>query len=252
MSRKAPRRFYREVGIAERDGAFAVLLDGKPAKTPRGASLQLPSLALAEAIAEEWRAQGEHLAPSNMLLTGLANAAIDRASTQRGQVIEHILAFGRSDLVCYRAEAPASLVERQKETWDPLLAWAWEKYKLRLLSDMGISYIEQPMDAAVRMRELASALDEFLLAAFEPATALTGSFILALALIDGHIGAEQAFAAAQLDELYQAGKWGRDSEAEQRRGRLFAELNAIELFVRLLRDMHHKQQQEHKGGSGLS
>jgi chaperone required for assembly of F1-ATPase len=234
MSKKL-RRSYKDVAVGERDDGFALLLDAKPAKTPAGAPLALPTRGLAEAGAEEWRGQGERLEPTTMMLTHLACSAIDRVGRGRGKVIEHALGFGRGDVLCYRAEAPDELAKRQKEIWDPLLHWAHESCGLRLAADAGIAYIEQPADALLRMQELVAQLDDFTLAAFDAAATATHSFVLALALVRGKLGAEEAFEAAQLEELYQAEKWGSDAEAEARRKRLREELMAIGRFVRLLR-----------------
>lgn len=231
---KQMKRFYKEVWIAGGEEAFLVSLDGKPAKTLQGAVLEVPARRLAEEIAGEWRDQGEHIDRATMPLTGLANSTIDRVSRNRGQVIDHILGFGRNDLLCYRAEAPAALAERQKALWDPLLDWARTKHGLRLMADAGIAYIEQPVDAIVRMQELVSGLNDFMLAPFDLASSLTGSFVIALAIVEGHLTADGAFAAAQLDEIFQAETWSRDAEAEARRARLLAELEAAERFVRLL------------------
>lgn len=236
MNANGVRRYYKSVAIAERGESFAVLLDGKPAQTLHGAPLLAPTRELAEAIAEEWRAQGDQLNPQSMALTALANLAIDRIGSGRGAVVEHILAFGRSDLVCYRAEAPAELRARQNAMWDPVLSWAQTDHGIRLVADAGIAFIEQPVDALVRMQEIVAPLDDFSLAAVDWASARTGSFVLALALIEDRMNADTAFAAAQLDELYQAEKWGRDAEAEARRNRLLDELKAAERFVHLLAD----------------
>lgn len=231
---KQMKRFYKEVAVAEGADAYVVLLDGKPAKSLQGAVLEVPAQRLAQAIAAEWRDQGEHIDRATMPLTGLANSALDRVSRNRGQVIDHILGFGRNDLLCYRAETPAALAERQKALWDPLLDWARTEHGLRLMADSGIAYIEQPVDAIVRMQELVSGLNDFVLAPLDLSAALTGSFMIALALVEGRLTADGAFAAAQLDEVFQAEKWGRDAEAEVHRARLLAELEAAERFVRLL------------------
>jgi len=231
---KQMKRFYKDVTIAGRDDGYVIFLDAKPAKTLQGAALSVPSRALADAIAEEWRNQSERIDSSTMPLTGLGNSAIDRLCQNRGQVIDHILGFGRSDLICYRAEEPAELAARQKEIWDPLLDWAQMKHGLRLMADAGISYIEQPLDAIVRMQEVVSGSNDFTLAPFDLSASLTGSFVIALALVEGHVSAESAFAAAQLDEIFQAEKWGRDAGAEARRTSLLAELKAAERFVQLV------------------
>jgi chaperone required for assembly of F1-ATPase len=234
MNEKPVRRSYKSVSIAQRGERFGVLLDGKPAQTPGGVPLAAPSRALAEAIAEEWRAQGERLDPQSMALTALANVAIDRVGAQRGTVVEHILRFGRSDLLCYRADTPPELQVCQNATWDPLLGWARTEHGIRLVADAGIAFIEQPADALVRMQEIVSPLDDFCVAALDWAAARTASFVLAFALIEGRVDADAAFAAAEFDPLFQAEKWGRDAEADARRERLLDELKAAERFVRLL------------------
>ncbi|MGH6887695.1 MAG: ATP12 family chaperone protein [Rhizomicrobium sp.] len=235
MSERAVRRFYKDVQFGERDGGFVLLLDGKPAKTPHRAPLVLPTRRLAETIADEWRGQGERIDPRTMKLTGLAHSAIDRAGRERGKVIDHAMSFGRSDLLCYRAEAPEALARRQSETWDPLLEWAHDGRGLRLTADAGIVYIEQPADALLRMQELTAGFDDFTLAAFEAAATVTGSFVLALALVEEHESADAVFEAAQLEELYQVEVWGREAEAEARRQRMREELRAIERFLGLLK-----------------
>lgn len=234
MSERPVRRFYREVAVAERDGAFVILLDEKPARTLGGAAFVVPTRALAEAMADEWRGQGDPLDPATMILIRLAQAAIDHVGRRRGEVIDHALAFGRSDALCYRAEASEALAARQNAVWDPLLEWARSSCGLRLMADAGIGYIEQPADAVLRMQELAADLDDFTLAAFDAAATATGSFVFALALVEGHLSADEVFHAALLEELYQLETWGRDAEAEARRLRLGEELAAIGRFVGLL------------------
>ena len=229
------KRAYKAVEIAAAGNGFAVMLDGKAARL-RSAPLQLPNRALAEAVAEEWREQGKQLDPERMRLTGLVASALTRVPAERGAVIEHILGYGRNELLCYRATEPADLAVRQKAQWNPMLEWIHTKHNVRLVADSGISFIGQPVDALVRMQEIVSDLDDFELAALDAAAALTTSFVVALALIEQHISAEEAFAISHLDELYQAEKWGRDAEADCRRVRIVAELKAVERFVSLLGD----------------
>lgn len=233
MTRRRPKRNYETVDVAAAGKNFAILLDGKPAKIG-SVALEVPTRALADAIAHEWREQQQHRDPARMRLSALAGAALTRVSKQRGAVIEHILGYGRNELVCYRAAEPPELSARQKAQWDPLLAWVHERYGIRLVADSGISFIEQPVDARVRMQEMVSARDDFELAALDAAATLSSSFVVALALVERHLGAGDAFAASHLDELFQAEKWGRDADAESRRARILAELKAVERFVSLL------------------
>jgi len=234
MTRR-PKRSYEVVAVAPSEGGFALLLDRKPAKF-NGAVIVLPTVMLAEAVAQEWRGQEKLLDPERMRLTVLATAALARVPRARGEVIEHILGYGHNELLCYRAAEPPELAARQKAQWDPLLEWIQARHAVRLVADAGISFIEQPVDAPVRMQEIVCAFDDFELAALDAAASLCASFVVGLALIERKIGADEAFAISHLDELYQAEKWGHDAEAESRHTRILAELLAIERFISLLKD----------------
>jgi chaperone required for assembly of F1-ATPase len=229
------KRFYKEASAsAGRDGGYTVLLDGKAVKTPKRAMLSLPNLPLAEAIAEEWRGQGETLDPQTMPLTRLAFAAIDVVTPERARIAKQILKYVETDLLCYRAEDPPELVARQAHIWDPLLDWAAETYGARLKVGFGIRPVPQPAEAIAELEQTIARYDEFELAALHAATTITGSLILGLALTEEKVRAEGAFAAATLDETFQAEKWGRDAEPEERRHRLLAELTAASRLLRLL------------------
>jgi chaperone required for assembly of F1-ATPase len=230
------KRFYKDVAASASpgiDGGYVVLLDGKPAKTPKRAMLTLPNLALAEAIAEEWRGQGNTIDPQEMPLTRLAFAALDVVTPERDRVAGEVLKYAQTDLLSYRAENPPELVARQARVWDPLLDWAAETYGARLNVGSGIRHVPQTPEAIAELGAAVARYDEFELAALHTATTITGSLILALALAE-EMSAEEAFAAATLDETFQSEKWGRDAEAEKRRQRLLAELTAAETFLRLL------------------
>ncbi|MBV9063295.1 MAG: ATPase [Alphaproteobacteria bacterium] len=229
------KRFYKDVSAsAAADGGYTVLLDAKAVKTPRRAILSLPNLPLAEAIAMEWRGQRERIDVQTMPLTRLAFAALDVATPEREEIEQQILKYGGNDLLCYRAEDPPELVARQAHAWDPLLEWAAGTYGARLNVGCGIKHVPQPPGAIAELRAAVARCDEFELAALHTATTITGSVILALALAEERVSAGEAFAAATLDETFQAEKWGIDAEAEQRRRRLLAELTATERFLRLL------------------
>ena len=229
------KRFYKDASAsAAADGGYTVLLDGKAVKTPKRAMLSLPNLPLAEAIAEEWAAQKEDVNPQTMPLTRLAFAALDVVTPERERVSAQVLKYAETDLLCYRAEDPPELVARQAHTWDPLLNWAAEVYGARLKVCFGIRHVPQPPEAIAELEQAVTRYDEFELAALHTATAITGSLVLALALAEEEVNAEEAFAAASLDETFQAEKWGRDAEAEKRRQRLLSDLIATERFLRLL------------------
>jgi chaperone required for assembly of F1-ATPase len=228
-------KFYKTVDAAPDVSGFIVCLDGRPIRTPAKRLMALPTAKLADAIAEEWRAQKDALDPQTMPLTRLSYASLDTVSGHRARVIEEILGYGKSDLLCYRAEAPKALVARQSEAWDPLLDWAAKRYGARLKTGTGITYVAQSAESQTAFVNAVETRDDFALAGLHSATSLTGSLVLALALADGRLSAHHAFVLSRLDETFQSEAWGRDAEAEARAGRLGEELAAIERFLRLAR-----------------
>jgi chaperone required for assembly of F1-ATPase len=226
----APRRFYKAVTIAPVEGGWGILLDGRPLRSPAKRPLVLPTEALANAIAEEWQAQGDKIDPHSMPLMQFAATAIDRLADDRTGLIEEVAGYGRSDLVCYRAEQPAALVRRQEETWQPLIAWAAERYDIGLNITTGIVTVEQPPHTLATFRRVLEACDLFALTALAAATGSAGSLVIALALVEGRLNPDAAADAALLDELFQAEKWGSDPEAERRRGTIRADLRAAKRF----------------------
>lgn len=230
--RKAlPRRFYREVGTAPAGEGHGVLLDGRPVRTPAKAALVLPTAALAAAVADEWRAQAEVVDPELMPLTRLSNSAIDGVAAAMDATAAEIAKFAETDLVCYRAADPAALVEAQAAAWDPVLAFARDALGARFVRAEGIVYVEQPAAARGAVRDAVDAIARapagpFRLAALSVMTSLTGSVLLALAVARGRLGPEDAWAAAHVDEDYQARQWGRDEEAALRLERRWRDMEA--------------------------
>ena len=208
------KRFYKEVAVDERR---AILLDRRPIKTPARAALFLPTAALAEAVAAEWRAQGEEIDPRSMPLTGLSNAAIDRVMPDPLAFARPLAAYAEADLLCYRADAPAELVARQAAAWDPLLAWARARFDVHFTVTSGIVHAAQPAATVARLSEALLAHDSFALAAMSPLITIGGSLVTALALAEGEIEAERAFDVTHLDELWQAERWGEDALALEAR-----------------------------------
>jgi chaperone required for assembly of F1-ATPase len=225
------KRSYKTVAL----GGRSLLLDDRALKTPRGASLDLPTQALAEAIAEEWRGQGEEIDPQSMPLTKLANTAIDGVAPRWDEVIAEITTFAKHDHLCYRTDKPAELARRQHEAWDPLLDWAAQRYGAPLMTAHGVTSIAQPESSLAALRRAVEAFDPFALSALHVIASICGSLVLALAVADGRLSAEEAFALSQVDERFQAEKWGLDSEAELRAKRLERELVTAARFMDLSR-----------------
>jgi len=205
------KRFWTSVTI---DSDHVVRLDGKPVRTPRRRPLTLPQPALAEAVAEEWRAVGETVDPRLMTLTGLVNAAIDRIEPDPSTFAASLAAFAESDLLCYRADSPPALVARQAALWDPLLDWARTRYDVHFEVTAGIMHRPQPPATLARLRDAVTARTAFELAGLSPIVTISGSIVAALALIEHAATAEAVWRAAELDEDFQAEQWGRDPLSE--------------------------------------
>ena len=227
-----PRRFYAAATVAARDDGYALLLDGRPARTPAKRDLRLPNEPSAAALAAEWNAQAGVIDPAAMPLTRLANTAIDGVAAQMRAVSDEVKTYLSSDLLAYRAGGPASLVEAQERAWDPVIAWAREAFGARFLLAEGVTFVAQPpatlaaMGGAVDAVVGAGAAAPFRLAALHVMTTLTGSALLALSVMQGRLPTEAVWAAAHVDELFQESQWGRDQEALERRERRWAEMRA--------------------------
>jgi chaperone required for assembly of F1-ATPase len=225
------RRFYKEVALLPVAGGFQPALDGRPLLTPAKAALTLPNLPFAEAVAEEWRSQGERIRPASMPLTQLANTAIDRVTPDPGATLDELLGYAGTDLVCYRAEAPATLVERQQRLWQPLLDDLARRHDVLLNVHAGIIPHPQPDAALSALRRHLSSLPPFVLTGLAALTRSCGSLVIALALAEGLLTPEEAFDLSQLDEGYQIEQWGEDREAAERRRALRQEILETHRFL---------------------
>ena len=204
------KRFYSKAETAPQPGGVAIRLDGRPVKTPARAALLLPTEELAEAIVAEWNGQSEKIDPLSMPLTGLANAAIDRVAPDPEAFARGLAAYGESDLLCYRADTPQPLIDRQAGSWDPILDWARGRFEVDFNTTSGVMHRAQPVDTVERLGGAIRARDPFRLAAMSPLVTISGSLVIALALAEGEIGLDTAWAAATLDEAWQAEQWGED------------------------------------------
>jgi chaperone required for assembly of F1-ATPase len=228
------RRFYKQAVAQALDGAFTVALDGRTLKTPAGAPFRVPTMALAQACALEWRAQGERVLPAAMAITQLAFAAIDWTGRDRTSRINYIASYGETDLCCHRAGSPEGLVARQAATWDPLVAWGRRELGVVLPVVTGIVAARAASETLAAISERAALLDDFHLTALSQATGLSGSMLIAFALLYGEVDAQRAFEAAALDDLWSLERWGEDAEARTRLMRMRAEFDALAAFIACL------------------
>jgi chaperone required for assembly of F1-ATPase len=220
------------VAVVRLDAGFTIALDGRSIKTPAKRALVVPILSLAEMIAAEWQAQGETLDPGLMPATRLANSVIDGVVDRRADVVEDLVAFAASDLLCYRAEHPERLVERQTLVWDPILDWVDERYGARFLVGDGIVHVAQDPEAIARVAQAVADHSAFTLGGLHSLTTLTGSVLIALAVREGHLDADAAWVAGNLDDLWSLEVWGHDEEAAHRLQQRRRDFDAAIAFVR--------------------
>lgn len=213
MSDWKPKRFWKQATATAVDGGFTVLLDARPVRTPAKAALHVPTLAMAEAIAAEWDAQQDLLDPGTMPVTRGANAAIDKVSTQRHEVIALLAEYGDSDLLCYRAAGPEALIEKQAEGWDPVLDWAAKTLNARLFVGEGVMHVPQTTQALENLAAELAAFDDFELAGVHDLISISGSLVLALAVTKDAFTPDEAWLLSRIDEHWQISQWGEDEEA---------------------------------------
>lgn len=227
-----PRKFYKEVAVVHVGTGWQVQLDGRNLRTPKAELMLLPTREVADQIADEWAAQTDVIEMATMHATRLANTAIETIPGAREGVADQLAQYAGSDLVCYFAEAPAALVDRQEAGWGPVLARAADEEGLRFERCAGIVHKAQPAETLERVREIALAQDDFRLAGLAFGVPLFGSAVLAIGLLRGWFGGEEAYDLSRVDEAFQEETWGIDDEAAERTKRLRAEAAMLDRWFR--------------------
>ncbi len=227
------KRFYKEVATCRGKAGFSVLLDGKPIRSPARNRIVLPTAAMADVVVEEWRQQVDEIDFASMPLLRLVNITVDDVATRPQEIIDAMVAYGDTDLTCYRAEQPADLAARQHRTWQPLLDWIADRHDVILDVTAGIAPLRQSARSLAALRMAVTTEDPYQLTGTHAATKICGSVVIALAFRDREIGVDAAWDAAHLDEMYQVERWGEDQEAADRRRHMRAELDAADHILRL-------------------
>lgn len=231
----ARKRFYKTVTIGDEEGGLVVRLDGRVVKSPAGASVILPSRALADAVATEWDSQGDEIDTGSMPLFSLSVTVLDRVTPQRPAIIDELVAYGGNDLLCYHDAGDTELGTRQARGWTPWIEWAHAALGAELVVAAGVMPVVQPPASLVALGEAVATHDDWELGMLYRATTLGGSLVLGLAMLRDEMDSTALFEAAFLDELWQAENWGSDWEAEDRRAGIRVELDQAHRFLRLLR-----------------
>ncbi len=215
MTEWAAKRFWKAAEVTDAGSGYGVALDGRPVRTPGKALLTVPTRALAEEVAAEWNAQDEKIDPLSMPFTRSANSALEKVTPQHDEVAAMLAGYGETDLICYRAEGPQPLIDRQAEHWDPLLDWAETALGARLNVASGIMPVEQDPAALDRLAAQVRSFDPFRLTGFHDLVALSGSLVIGFAVTNGFRGAEEAWRLSRIDEDWQIEEWGADEEAAE-------------------------------------
>jgi len=208
------KRFWEDVSVEGASAGWGIRLDGRLVRTPAKAELAVPTEALANAIADEWRSVEGEIDPRAMPLTGLSNAAIDRVAPDTRLFAGGLARYAEGDLACYRAEWPPELVQRQAEAWDSLLAWARRRYDVDFCTTSGLMHVPQPQPTIDRLAYEVSTLDPFRLAGLSPLVTIGGSLVAALAVLEKAMTPDEAWGAVSIDDRWQLEQWGSDAEAE--------------------------------------
>ncbi|MGC6516530.1 MAG: ATP12 family chaperone protein [Candidatus Puniceispirillaceae bacterium] len=240
MEKKAAKRFYKQVSVAEENTGFTVMLDNRQLKTPAVAPLILPNESLAKAICAEFDAQQEEIEPQTMPIFSLSATAIDRVMTQRKVLDDELVRFGHNDLISYRCstDEDVDLASRQEKMWGAIQNWLADNYEISLMAFEGIMPKSQPEAVTTPMQKAVQSCDHWRYVALYRATTLTGSLALGLAFTSGHLTVADLMSHAFLDEIYQEEKWGVDEWALERRDAIMAELTDAFSYMALLDERH--------------
>lgn len=218
MNTPLQKRFWKDVSVKREVAGYGIYLDSKQLKTPLHASLLAPTKAVAEGIAQEWDAVDKKIDPLQMHLTRCANATIDKVVVDQHAVASMLAEYGGTDLLCYRAEAPAELVQRQSRAWDPLLAWIADAHGVELTTTTGVMHVRQSLDSQARLATLTAAFDPWRLTALHDLVTISGSLVLGLSVANRHLSAEEVWDISRVDETWQEEQWGVDDEASKAAG----------------------------------
>lgn len=234
FGRKLPKRFFKSVSVEKSANGYAVKLDGRPIKTPAKNLLECSQKTVAQAIAQEWEAQAEFIDMDTMYCTKVTNTALDRIAPDPENVIKEMVDYANSDLLCYRALEPESLVQRQNEAWDPVLSWLEKTHGCRLFCIGGLMHKGQQEEALQKFEIILRARSAIMLAALHNMTTLTGSAVLSLGVCDGYVDYHTAWDHAHVDEDWQIDQWGRDEDAIAHRHRRWLEMEKTGKLLELM------------------
>ena len=228
------KRFWKAVAVEPYEGGYRITLDDRPIRTQGGRPQIVPNPALAEALAEEWRAQRDEVDPGAFALRDLADYAIDHVRPDRAAAVDKLMPYGETDTLCYRADPDEPLYPRQQAMWEPLLAAFEARHGIRLERVSGVMHRPQPSATMERLRALLEQQDDFTLAALATLAPLAASLSIALIALEPDRDVAGLFDAANCEQDWQAELWGWEPLAEDARAQRLAAFEAAAEFARLV------------------
>ncbi len=229
-----PKRFYKKVELVKVKNGFAIALDAKHIKTPSKKPVIIPNENLAQILLNEWQAQGEFIDAISMPFTRVINSALEGEEGIENALILEIVNYGANDLLLYRAQDPQELVLNQEKYWDSLLLKFSKKFGIKFISTIGIIHVEQPKASLEKLKSLLDGLDRFTLTSLTLITSLTGSGLIAIALLHNLISADEAWKTAHVDEDFNDKIWGQDEEAIKRRNKRKVDFDVAIKIIEIL------------------
>jgi len=236
---KDSKRFYKEVDVIQTNAGYQVTLDNKfNVRTPLRQLLVLPTQTLANAVAVEWDSQRKNIIFALMPLTSLCFKATDKPIESEG-LVEHMLEFLRTDTVCYRAgPEEEQLQSLENNRWNPLTDWFSEHYHVHLALTRDITLTPQPEQTVSTLRAHLLNQHPWALPAFHHSTTSLKSLVIAMAMLDGGLSAEEAIACSCLESDYQIDRWGEvEWQHTLDKARLSADVAAAVLLVNEIRSL---------------
>lgn len=216
-------------------GGWQIMLDARPLKTQGHRPQAVPTQALAELLAAEWRDQPDQVDPARFQHRDMADYALDVVAADPAEIVAKLLRYAETDTLNYRADPDEPLYQRQRALWEPLVTAAEDRLGVAFVRVSGVMHRPQKAATLAALRTHIEGLDAFTLAALETLTSIAASLIIGLAALEPDADATALYAAAHAEEDWQAELWGQDWEAQERREKRLAAFVRAADFARAAR-----------------
>ncbi|MBY0293393.1 MAG: hypothetical protein K2W92_08935 [Alphaproteobacteria bacterium] len=190
---------------------FDIYVQDQFLKTPAGNPFEVPTLALAKAIEEEWE---KNPAPdyTQKPMTALVATALDRVAEARESYVTYAIQAVAKDVVLFWAPKPDTLVKLQREKWAAVIEKVNQSLDLTLTPTLDLTLHPLSAEEEQKVKIFLYSLTTFKLAAFVHLLTLTSSFSLSFLLYQSQLSPSDAWELAHLHEYDQRRVWGHDPE----------------------------------------